>query len=455
MQAAEARSLPNPVPSSPLKNLLNWIGRPYDFLDDCMQQYGDCFTVHLGGFEPFVFISNPQAIKEIFAIDTQQFDAGRSNGLLKPLLGTHSLLLMDGDRHKRERKLLMPPFHGAKVTAYGETICKITRETCAQWQPQQTILASKAMPKITMDVILQTVFGLREGARYQQLNTLLTNLLNLTGSPFSSSLLFFKWLQKDWGKWSPWGKVVHMRQQIYELLQAEIDERRLPNSTTANSTGGDDVLSLLLLAKDEAGQPMSDDEIKDELITMLVAGHETTASVLCWALYWVHKRPDIKAKLMAELDAVPEDADPMALAKLPYLTAVASEALRLYPIVPIVFPRIAKETVTIQGQTYPPETMLVPCIYAVHQREDLYPAPKQFNPERFLERQYAPSEFIPFGGGNRRCLGYSMAKLEINLILATILRERSLILASDEPVTPRRRGVVIATSSGVPLVVKE
>ncbi|MEM6869215.1 MAG: cytochrome P450, partial [Cyanobacteria bacterium P01_C01_bin.121] len=447
MLVAHSMTLPNPVPASRLKSLLNWLGRPYAFLDECIQQHGDIFTIHFLGFPPLVFMSNPDAIKEIFAVDARQFDAGRSNDFLKPLLGQHSLVLLDGDRHKRERKMLMPPFHGAKVIGYGETICQITADTCAQWKPQQTLLASEAMPEITMEVILQTVFGLRAGDRYQKLKSLLVKLLNLTGSPLSASLLFFPWLQKDLGQWSPWGKVVRMRQQVYALLQAEIDERRALSQTQridADATGKDDVLSLLLLAEDEAGQPMSDDEIKDELITMLVAGHETTASVLCWAMYWVHKRSDVKAKLMAELAEVGENADPITLAKLPYLTAVASETLRLYPIVPIIFPRIAKETVTIQGHTYPPETVLSPCIYAVHHREDLYPDPKQFKPERFLERQYSPSEFIPFGGGNRRCLGYSLAKLEINLILATILKTRSLTLANDAPVTPRRRGVVIA-----------
>ncbi|MFK8185214.1 MAG: cytochrome P450 [Phormidesmis sp.] len=452
MPVAESMTLPNPVSISRLKSLLNWLGRPYAFLDECIQQHGDIFTIHFLGFPPLVFMSDPNAIKEIFAVDARQFDAGRSNDILQPLLGQHSLVLLDGDRHKRERKMLMPPFHGAKVIAYGETICQITAATCAQWQPQQTILASEAMPEITMEVILQTVFGLRAGDRYQRLKSLLVSLLNLTGSPLSSSLLFFPWLQQDLGKWSPWGKVVHMRQQVYELLQAEINERRT-NTSASNTPPGDDVLSLLLLAQDENGQPMSDDEIKDELITMLVAGHETTASVLCWALYWVHKRPEIKAKLIEELEDAGPDADIMTLAKLPYLSAVASESLRLYPIVPIIFPRITKNAVTIQGRTYPPETALAPCVYAVHHREDLYPNPKQFRPERFLERQYAPSEFIPFGGGNRRCLGYSLAKLEINLILATILKTRSLTLTHQKPVTPRRRGVVIATSNGVPLTV--
>ncbi len=442
-------ALPNFVQGSRLQSLVNWLARPYDFLDKCAATYGDIFTVHFSGFQPLVMLSNPQAVKDVFALDTKDFDAGRGNNILLPLLGNNSLLLLDGDRHRRERKLLMPPFHGAKVKAYGETICQIAEEICQQWQPQQTIVAGEVMPEITLEVILQTVFGLREGDRYEQLKTLLISLLDLTGSPLSSSLIFFKWLQQDWGSWSPWGKVVRQKQQIYDLLQAEIDERR-----EQQNFAGDDVLSLMLLARDEDGEPMADMELKDELMTMLVAGHETTAGVLSWTLYWVHKLPDVKAKLMAELEALPKGADAMAITSLPYLTAVASESLRMYPIAPITSPRILNNTVTINGQTFEPNTLIAPCIYSIHHREDLYPDSKEFRPERFLERQFSPSEFLPFGGGNRRCIGYALAKLEINLVLATILTNHSLKLASDEAVKPKRRGVVIATNNGVPLVVE-
>ena len=441
--------LPNTIPLSALRQLTNWIARPYDFLDECAKNYGDTFTIKLIGFPPLVFLSDPQAIKEIFATDAKQFDAGRSNGILRSLLGSNSLILLDGDRHQRQRKLLMPPFHGEKVKSYGETICQITREVGSQWQANQPFLASKAMQDITLEVILQAVFGLREGERYQQLKPLLASLLDMTGSPLRSTFLFFPWLQQDFGSWSPWGKVVRQRKQVYELLQAEIDERRSQSSLTGN-----DVLSLMLLARDEDGQPMTDPELKDELMTMLVAGHETTATVLAWALYWIHKLPAVKAKLLQELKDLEDNAAPMEIACLPYLTAVANESLRIYPIIPIVFPRIAKQEVTIDSQTFPSETSLAPCIYLLHHREDLYPEPKQFKPERFLERQFSAWEFIPFGGGNRRCLGYALAMLEIKLVLATILTNFPLKLANEQPVKPRRRGLTIATSNGVPLVVQ-
>ena len=442
--------LPNTVPLSTLRQLINWIIRPYDFLAECAQSYGDIFTINLIGFPPLVLLSNPQAIKEIFALDAKQFDAGKSNGIIKPLLGDNSLIVIDGDRHQRERKLLMPSFHGEKVKSYGETICQITQEVGSQWQPQQPFLASKAMQDITLEVILQVVFGLREGSRYQQIKPLLASILDMTGSPLRSTFLFLPWLQQDLGRWSPWGKVVYQRKEIYNLLQAEIDERRSQASVSDN-----DVMSLMLLARDEDGQPMTDLEVKDELMTMLLAGHETTATILTWTLYWIHKIPGVKDKLLQELNDLGDDAEPMAIAKLPYLNAVANEALRIYPIIPIVFPRIAKQEVTIDGHHFPATTSLAPCIYLLHHREDLYPEPQKFKPERFLTRQFAAWEFMPFGGGNRRCLGYALAMLEIKLVIATILTNFSVDLASDKVVKPSRRGLTIATSDGVPLVLQD
>lgn len=447
----QQQQLLNPIKSSRLQSLIDWIASPYDFLDRCAETYGETFTTHFFGFQPLVFLSDPQTIKEIFSGSPTQFDTGRGQDILRPLLGRNSLLVLDGEQHKRDRKMLMPPFHGAKVKTYSQTICDITKDLCEQWQPQQSLLASEAMPEITLEVILQTVFGLREGERYQQLKEHLVSWIGLTATPLSASLLFFKGLQQDLGPWSPWGKMLRQRQKIYDLLQAEIEDRRA--HTDAGTASGDDMLSLMLLARDDAGQPMSDEALKDELITMLVAGHETTATVLCWALYWIHTLPDVKATLMAELESLGKSPAPADIATLPYLTAVASESLRMYPVVPIVSPRIANEPVTINGQTFPAETRLAPCIYAVHHREDLYPEAKTFRPERFLERQFSSSEFLPFGGGSRRCIGYALAKLEINLVLATLLTHRSFKLANDEPITPRRKGVAIATSNGVPLVV--
>ena len=193
---------------SPFRQLINFIARPYDFLDDCARSYGDIFTLKLMGFPHWVILSDPQALGEVFSTDAKQFDAGKNNEILKLYFGNNSLTVLDGARHKRERKMLMPAFHGEKVKSYGEIICQVTEQLASTWQPQQSFLASKAMQEITLEVILHTVFGLTEGERYQQIKPLLANLLNLTASPLSASLLFFPVLQQDWGAWSPWGKLV-------------------------------------------------------------------------------------------------------------------------------------------------------------------------------------------------------------------------------------------------------
>ena len=434
---------------SPAIQLYKWIMHPLDFLEDCAEKYGDTFNLNLFGFPFFTIVSHPQANQEIFNVDAKQFDAGRSNNLIRVLLGDNSLILMDGDRHRRERKLLMPPFHGEKVKSYAQTICDIASTSASKWQTQKTFSAQKAMQDITLETILHVVFGLSEGERYQQMKPLLAKLLDMVGAPIRASVLFLPILQQDWGAWSPWGQFVRCRQKIYDLLQAEIDERRSqPNSD------GNDILSLMLSARDEDGQPMTDAELKDEMITLLTAGHETTATALSWAFYWIEKLPEVKEKLLQELDNLPEHPDPLEVSRLPYLSAVCSETLRIYPVAIITFPRIAKSPVEIMGYQFDKEAMLAPCIYLTHQREDLYPEPKKFKPERFLTRQYTPNEFLPFGGGNRRCIGYVLALLEMKLVLATILTNYELTLASDRPVVPRRRGGTVAPHNGVPIILK-
>lgn len=437
-------------PKAPaLFQLINWLVRPFEYLEECVGRYGDVFTLRLFGLPPLIFIANPQGIQEIFSADAKSFDVGKTNDLARPILGDRSLILMDGSRHKKERKLLMPPFHGEKVKSYAESICQITETVTSSWQINQPIIARNVMQEITLKVIMQTVFGFSEGERCEQFHSLLANWLDLIASPLRSSVIFLKFLQIDLGAWSPWGNFVRTRQKIYDLLQAEIEDRR------ANpEKQGSDILSLMLQVTDEDGQPMSNEQLKDELMTLLVAGHETTATSLAWAFYWLEKYPDIKEKLTQEIESLGKNPDPLEISRLPYLTAVCHETLRLYPIVPIAFARISNQDLQIMGHQFPTGTTFVPCIYSTHHREDLYPHSQQFKPERFLERQYSPYEFLPFGGGVRLCLGYALAMLEMKLVLATILSQYNLELASDQPIKPMRRGGTLAPSNGVPLVVK-
>lgn len=344
----------------------------------------------------------------------------------------------------------MPPFHGERLVTYAKQICLITEQVASQWQVNQPIVARTAMQKISLEVILQIVFGLSEGERYQQLKPLLTDWINMIDSPTRSSILFFQFLQQDWGVLTPWGRMKRRQRHIHNLLQAEIESRR-----TQGDSGRADVLSLMMTARDELGQAMTNSELTDELLTILFAGHETTATTLAWAFYQIHTQPNVREKLLQELDSLKENSSPLEIAQLPYLTAVCQETLRMYPVLPVIFPRITKSPVKIAGYQFDAQTTLMPSIYLVHYREDLYPNPRQFQPERFLERQYSFSEYLPFGGGSRRCLGYALALLEMKLVLATILSKYQLALREDKPVKLQRRGFTLAPAGGVRMVMTQ
>ncbi|MEG3906269.1 cytochrome P450 [Microcoleus sp. B4-C5] len=423
---------------------------PLYYLDSNSQRYGDLFTSIFSNFPPQVIISNPQAIQEIFTSDSKLFESSTGNQITLPLVGSNSLLLLDGDRHLQQRKLLMPPFHGERMKAYGQIIRDTTEKVINNWTPGNSVIAQSTMQEISLEVILHAVFGLSEGERYQQIQQLMINMFSLFSNPLSATFLFIKSLQKDLGAWSPWGGFLRQRQRLDELLYQEIRERK-----TQSEPLGEDILSLLISARDEAGKPMSDVELRDELMTILFAGHETTATALAWALYWIHYIPEVREKLLQELNSIDvENCEPTEISKLPYLNAVCCETLRIYPILFFAFPRLLQAPMQLMGYNIPKGMILSTCIYLVHHRPDIYPEPKRFKPERFLERQFSPYEYLPFGGGNRRCIGTAFAMFEMKLVLAKVLSRYSLELAENRPVLPVRRGLTMAPAGGVRLVVK-
>lgn len=441
--------LHNVIETPSLIQKIQWVGAPVDYMNKAASRYPDLFTVKVTNASPFIFVNHPQGVQELFTGDAKQFDTGRGNDILRPLVGDNSVLLMDGEKHRRERQLLMPPFHGERMRHYSQLICDVTNQVTNRWKIGDSFSVRDVMQEITMGVILHAVFGLREGERYQKIQKLLGEFLDLMGSPLRSSVLFFNFLQKDLGAWSPWGNWLRKEREINELLFAEIAERRHNLDADRN-----DVLTLLLQARDEAGEGMKDQELRDELMTILAAGHETTATALSWAFYWLHRHPEVEEKLRTELNGLGENPDPMAVVKLPYLNAVCSESLRIYPVAMLTFPRILKSPLKLMGYEFEPETILMGCIYLIHQRPELYPEPHLFKPERFLERQFSPYEFLPFGGGTRRCLGLALAQFEMKLVLATIVSRWQLSLANNAPVRPIRRGVTLAPAGGVQMVVK-
>lgn len=436
-----------PGPQTPgIWQMLHWIMRPFSFMRGCAKTYGDCFTVKLGdNYAPMVFVHHPQALQTILTNDEGRgFEApGSVNGLFVPFLGTQSLLALGGDRHRRMRQLMMPPFHGERMRSYAHLMAEVTDQVIADWKQDKSFSLRESMQAISMRVILQAVFGLAEGERYQQLEKLLGAMLDDMSHPLSVTLLYFPILRQDWGAWSPWGNFVRIREQADRIIYREIAERRAnPNDDRT------DILSLLLASRDETGQGLTDGELHDELMTLLVAGHETTATALTWALYWIHKDPQIREKLLQELQNLEDFSDLNTLLRLPYLNAVCSETLRIYPVGMLTFPRLVQEPVEISGYVLEPGTLLAGSIYLTHHREDLYPDSDTFRPERFLDRQFSPFEFIPFGGGSRRCLGMAFAQFEMKVVLSRILSQVELALAGRIKAHPIRRGL----TSGSPRI---
>lgn len=441
-------TLPDGPQTPPLLQMMKAIVRPLETLEANSQRYGDLYTVRLSGFGSLVVLSHPEAIEALMTAPPHLFDSGRGNWVLAPFVGETSLILLDGKAHNRQRKLLMPPLHGDRLRAYGQDICQITQQVVAGWQPGQRFIAREITQAISLQVIMRTVFGVDEGDRAQQLRHHLNLLLKLFDRPLNASFVFLPALQKDWGAWSPWGHLLRQRAQIDDILYAEIQARRAHPEQQ-----GEDILSLMLAARDEAGAPMTQQELRDEMMTLLFAGHETTATAIAWALYWIHKLPDVGAKVLQELAELGPDPDPMAIARLPYLNAVCQETLRIYPVALFAFSRVLNEPWSLMGYTFEPGTAFSACIYLLHHRPDLYPNPKQFRPERFLERQFSPYEYLPFGGGNRRCIGAAFALFEMKLVLATILSRWQLQLSSQRPIKPVRRGITMAPAKGVPMQV--
>jgi cytochrome P450 len=437
-----------PLPDGPKSpkfwQMLQWIAKPLPFMRACSHRYGDRFTVTLSQrLGPIVFFSDPEALRIILTgDDSELFDApGELNVMLEPLLGAQSVIGLSGDRHRRMRQLLMPSFHGERMRSYGRLIRDITEEVMNERVDGKAFFVRKSMQKISLRVILRAVFGLKDGIRYQQLEQILGTMLDRMSNPFSVSFLFFPVLRQDFGPLSPWGRFVHNRQQIDQLIYDEIAERRSHPDASRN-----DILTLLMSARDEAGDALTDLELRDELMTLLVAGHETTATALTWALFWIHKFPMVREKLVNELQPFDASLDPGVLFRLPYLNAVCCETLRIYPIGMLTFPRVTRSRLDLTGTSLEPGTIVAGCIYLTHHRADVYPDPDEFRPERFLERRFSPYEYLPFGGGIRRCIGMAFAQFEMKLVLSGIISGFQLALADTHSVRPMRRGVTAGPS---------
>jgi len=433
-------SLP-PGPRQPtFVSTWHWIRRPFPFLEECRERFGSAFTFRLPGLPPFVVFSDPADVKEVFTDDGDRLLAGQFNQSLRAFLGDRSVLMLDGKEHLRHRRLLLPPFHGERMAAYGQVMIDAAHAAVERWPLQQPFSIHGSMQAITLQVILRAVFGMDEGPRLAELSRLLTELLEIASWP----PLLIPTLQRDLGQWSPWGRFVRISAQADRLLLEQIRRRR-----AEDRKGRVDILSLLLDARDEDGQPMTDEELRDELVTLLIAGHETTATALAWSFRWIFGTPGVEARLRDEIEGA--GLVPERIAKLGYLDAVSREALRLYPVIPIVG-RVLAEPARIGGWDLPAGVCVVCSIYLAQRRPEAYPEPARFNPDRFLGTKVTPYEFFPFGGGVRRCIGMAFALYEMKMVLATVLSRAALRLADDRAIGPVRRSITLTPSDGLRVV---
>ena len=438
-------SLP-PGPKAPrLFQTLNWVRKPIPFMQTCAKEYGECFTVRLVGAPPFSFFSNPVAVKQIFTTAPEHAQAGKANVVLKPILGENSILLLDGARHKRERKLLMPPFHGERMRLYGDIMRETADRSIDDWPVEQPFPIHERMQAITLDIILRTVFGVDEGPLLQKLRSLLIEFLKLVGS---SPLLFIHWLQINLGPLTSWQRIRKLSHEIDTVLYEQIAQRKV-----AAQNGRTDIMAMLVEARDEDGRPMSAQELRDEMITMLVAGHETTATALSWVVHRLLQNPDVLEKVRAELQRVVGNGPIQAehVSKLEYLDATIKETSRLSPIIPTVVRYLAQPT-RIGAYEIPADCIVAPCIYLTHRRPELWPEPETFNPDRFVGKHVDPYTFFPFGGGVRHCLGAAFATYEMKIVLAQMLSRVSLRPVPGHTLRVVRRTVTLAPSDGLPVI---
>ena len=428
--------------------MMKYIIDPIGFLDKTAKRYGDIFTLSgslsTADPKPVVVVTHPQAIQQIFTRPQEITSPGELHQSMAPFVGDNSLFVIDGIRHQHRRKLLMPPFHSKQLYTYGQSICKVTRTIINSHSPNQAFSVYLALQEISLQVILETVFGLRDVELRQQIRQSYLSHKEYFKNSLMLLLVIFPILRKDLGRWSTWGQFLYLKQQLDELIYAEIRKCRQQNDSTRT-----DILSLLVSARDETGEPMTDDELCDDLRLLFSAGQEPTAIAVAWAIYWLHTHPEILEKLRQELDDLGADPDPIAIARLPYLTAVCNETMRISPIIPFASPRLAQVPIELMGHRLNPNTILDCCIYLTHQREDLYPEPKKFKPERFLERKFSFYEFLPFGGGMRGCIAQPLAEFEIKLMLAMLVSHYEWKLVNQQPERYKVEGTFLTPANGV------
>ena len=430
-------SFPPGPAAKPLRQTLQWFYRPLAYLEQCRRDFGETFSVKFLGFKtPMVLFSDPAAVKAVYSNPANTLPPGR-NLVLEPLLGSRSVLLLEGAEHLARRRLMLPAFHGERMRAYEETIRAAIDREIESWPVGEEFPIHPRMQAVTLDVILRAVFGVGEEGRLTQLRDLLGRVLGQVSGPVAQLVGL---ATRRLGPYGPYGRFEALMRQVDDAILAEIAERR----RDPNLAEREDILSSLLVARFDDGSAMDDREVRDQLMTLLLAGHETTATALAWAFDMLLRNPGPARRLREEIRDGSDDS---------YLKATITEALRLRPVVPIAGRRLVSD-LEVDGHRLEAGTDVTPAIWLTHTREDLYPEPFAFRPERFLEDGPETYGWIPFGGGVRRCLGAAFADFEMRIVLSEVLGRCDLQPVGEHAESVGRRNVTLSPKAGTPVIVR-
>jgi cytochrome P450 len=407
-------------------------------LERLRRRYGKRITVKLPLQPPFVILSDPEEIKQLFTAPADVLHPGEGARILEPMIGRNSVILLDEAPHLEQRRLLLPAFQGEKMQALIGLMTELAEREVDSWPTEEPVTLHPRLQRLTLEIILRAVFGLEQGRRLDSLRDSLTAVLTFSEHPLS----ILPAAQRLAGWLGPLKRFRIAVAQADTLIFELIEERRAAGADPDR----DDVLAMLLEARHQDGSPMSDQELRDELMTSLVAGHETTASQLAWSFERLAREPRVTAQLTSEVDAGETDE---------YLTATINELLRIRPVLPNAEPRLVKQPVEIGGFRYPAGVSLLASVFLVHHDPAIYPEPYAFRPERFLDRAPGTYTWIPFGGGRRRCLGASFAIQEMKIVLAAVLARYELAPAHARPERTARRSITFSPSRGATVILSE
>jgi len=424
-----------PGPSNAFLHTVRLQREPYEHLVRCASRYGDPFTLP-HAFGEMVMTGRPEGIQEIFSADPDTFEVPGKE-LSHPLLRENSIIMLDGAPHRAARRLLLPSFHSESVRSYGQLVFDTARAHAERRRRGERFHMLDLAQRITLDVIVQAVFGVVEPEEIERSGRILLDLMAKAHPAF----MFYPPLRRSFFGLGPWDRFVRARDAADALVRRQIERCRRPS-----------ILSLLVSATHEDGSPMRPEEIRDEVVTLLLAGYDATASMVAWAWSALGRHPEALQRLRAELEPLGDAPSPDDVGRLPFLEAVCHETMRMYPILGSVIRKLSRP-MRLLDREIPAGKVVAAATILAHRREETFPDALAFRPARFIERTYSPFEFLPFGGGARRCIGATLALHQMKLVLAAIVRGPELRLQSIREPRPVTRGVAVLPADGVPVEV--